>query len=342
MRYGAIALVGAIVCVGQPVYADGRSEPAALAVARHDVDGSDYLAARGALVSALDSGTAGPEELAEIYKLSGIVEAALGNDDAATEAFDRWLSIDPKGILPAGTSPKIMRPFDSAAATLKAREPLKVKVETSASPPSVTLVVVNDPDKLITRAQVFVVADGKPEAKIEGAGTARITLALPHGERLDLRLQALDAHGNRVVELGSTDVPIVITGGAPLVATTKPVIRHRDEPIVERPLVLRWWLWTGVAVAFGGAGTYFGLQARDGANQLSAFNAASQQHVFTEATELASTTRRDALFFNIGMGAAGVFAIGATVLYLTRPHMETRVSVVPQRDGGAVVFGGAF
>lgn len=345
MRYGAIALVSAIVCVGQPVFADGDT---ALDAARHDVEGSDYLAARGALVSALDAGTAGPAELAEIYKLSGIVEGALGNDNAATESFEKWLAIDPKGALPAGTSPKITRPFDSAAATVKAREPLKVKVETSASPPSVTLVVVNDPDKLITRAQVFVVADGKPEAKIEGVGTARIRLALPRGERLDLRVQALDAHGNRVVELGSADVPIVITGGAPPVATTKPAIKHRGtsdrgEPIVQRPLYLRWWMWTGVAVVFGGAGTYFGLQARDGANQLSALNAASQQHVFTEATDLASTTRRDALFFNIGMGAAGVFAIGATVLYLTRPHMETaRVGVVPQRGGGAVVVGGAF
>jgi hypothetical protein len=341
MRYGAIALVGAIVCVGRPVFADGDT---ALDAARHDVEGSDYLAARGALVSALDAGTAGPVELAEIYKLSGIVEGALGNDNAATESFEKWLAIDPKGVLPPGTSPKITRPFDSAAATVKAREPLKVKVETSSAPPSVTLVVVNDPDKLITRAQVFVVADGKREAKIEGVGTGRITLALPPGERLDLRVQALDAHGNRVVELGSTDVPIVITGGAPPVATTKPAIKHdRGEPIVQRPLYLRWWLWTGVAVAFGGAGTYFGLQARDGANQLSALNAASQQHVFTEATDLASTTRRDALFFNIGMGAAGVFAIGATVLYLTRPDMEAaRVGVVPQRGGGAVVVGGAF
>jgi len=338
MRYGAIALVGAIVCVGQPVFADGDT---ALDVARHDVQGSDYPAARGALVAALDAGTAGPAELAEIYKLSGIVEGALGNDNAATENFEKWLSIDPKGVLPAGTSPKITRPFDSAAATVKAREPLKVKVETSATPPSVTLVVVNDPDKLITRAQVFVVADGKRESKIEGAGTARITLVLPRGERLDLRVQALDAHGNRVVELGSTDVPIVITGAAPAVVATRSPAR-RAEPIVERPLYLRWWLWTGVAVAFGGAGTYFGLQARDGANQLSALNAASQQHVFTEATDLASTTRRDALFFNIGMGAAGVFAIGATILYLTEPRTETRVSVVPQPNGGAVVVGGAF
>src|SRR5512141_513819 len=108
----------------------------ALELARHDVETSDYLAARGALVSALDAGTASPEELAEIYKLSGIVEGALGKEAEATESFARWLSIDAKGTLPPGTSPKIMKPFEAAA---KANEPVVVKVETEAAPPSVTL-----------------------------------------------------------------------------------------------------------------------------------------------------------------------------------------------------------
>src|SRR3954462_2035736 len=106
----------------------------ALELARHDVESSDYLAARGALVSALDAGSASPEDLAEIYKLSGIVEGALGKDAEATASFARWLAIDPKGTLPPGTSPKITRPFDAAA---KKTDALKVKVETEAAPPSV-------------------------------------------------------------------------------------------------------------------------------------------------------------------------------------------------------------
>lgn len=312
----------------------------ALELARHDVDTSDYLAARGALVSALDAGTASPEELAEIYKLSGIVEGALGKDADATASFAKWLAIDPKGTLPPGTSPKIMRPFDAAA---KLDATVKVKVETAAAPPSVTLVIQSDPQRLVTRARVFVRADGKPETQVEGAGTDRIKLALPTGKRLDLRVQALDAHGNRVVELGSTDVPIVITGAAAeTVAVTKPAVKHHDEPRASRPLYLRWWLWGTVGVAFAGAGTYFGIQARSDANALSALNAASQQHTFTEASDLESRARREALFCNIGLGAAGVFAIGATILYLTEPRIETRIAAVPTRDGAAVVYGGTF
>ncbi|MEO8552585.1 MAG: hypothetical protein ABI678_21560, partial [Kofleriaceae bacterium] len=265
------------------------------------------------------------------------VEGALGNETEAAAAFASWLSIDPKGTLPAGTSPKIMRPYEAAS-----REPVKVKVETSAAPPAVTLVILADPAKLVTRARVFVVADGKPEAKIEGTGTDKIELALPAGKRLDLRVQALDAHGNRIVELGSAEVPIVITGGAGATEPVKPRIVANRAPAAERPLYLRWWLWGTVGVAFAGAGTYFGIQARSDANDLSALNAASQQHSFTEATDLESRARREALFCNIGLAAGGALALGATILYLTRPHTETQITAVPTRGGAAVFVGGAW
>jgi len=336
----------AMVAMAAPVQAQGESP---LATARKDVEGSDYMGARGALQAALNAGTASPEELTEIYKLAGVVEAALGNDKDATDNFRKWLSIDPKGTLPAGTSPKITRPFDTAAARVKSRGPLKLKVDTKALPPSVTLVVVNDPEALVAKARVFVRADGKAETQVEGDDRDKggIKVVLPQGDRLDLRVQALDEHGNRVLELGSTDVPIVITRAKPDVhktdgkGTPHPVIVHH-EPGVQRPLYLRWWMWTGAAVVFAGAGTYFGWQAHTDTDALSKLNAESQSHVFTEASDLATRAKREALFFNIGMGTAGVFAIGATILYLTRPDLETQVSVVPQPGGAAVVYGGTF
>jgi hypothetical protein len=64
--------------------------------------------------------------------------------------------------------------------------------------------------------------------------------------------------------------------------------------------------------------------------------------MFTEAQDLESRARREALFCNIGLGAAGAFAIGATILYLTEPRMETRISALPTRGGATVVYGGTF
>jgi hypothetical protein len=330
--------------------ASGRAaragDDSAFAQAKRDVEASDYQAARGALASALDAGSASPQELAEIYKLSGIVESALGNTDAATEAFARWLVIDPKATLPPGTSPKIVRPFDAAAANKP--PPLKVKAETSAAPPTVTLVIGDDSFTMIARARVVVVVDGKREVTLEAAGKLRITIALPTGKRLDLRVQGLDAHGNRVVELGTEDVPIVIVtdGSAPKrddealsLLKTKPA-----TPSEPRPLYLKWWVWGSGAVAFGALATYFGIAAVSATNDLDRLNATSQDHTFTEALDVESRARRDVWLFDIGMGIAGAAAVTATILYLTepRPTTETRVTAVPIHGGGAVVIGGRF
>jgi hypothetical protein len=319
-----------------------------LADARAAVDASDYLAARGALDKALAGGKASPDDLADIYRMKGIVDAALGNTAAATTAFGKWLALDPKAALPAGTSPKITRPFDAAQDQAKGREPIKVKAETTADPPSVTLVIVSDPYMMIDRARVFVRVDGGKEQKLEASGKKKIKIELPTGKRLDLRVQALDEAGNRVAVVGTSDVPLVIVG--PGGGETPVVVKKHDEapkPVVvrdehPRPLYLKWWVWAGGAVAIGAGATYFGLSARDETDRLTQLNANSFDHRFTEASSLESDAKRDAMIFNVGMGVAGAVAIGAAILYLTEPHAEAHVAAAPINGGGAVVVGGRF
>jgi tetratricopeptide (TPR) repeat protein len=319
-----------------------------LADARAAVEQSDYFAARAKVDKALADGGANADELAELYKLKGIVEGALGNSAAATTAFGKWLALDPKAELPAGTSPKITRPFTAAQTQAAHREPVKVKTETTADPASVTLIVVSDPFMMIAKARVIVRVDGGAEQTLESAGEKKIKIDLPHGKRLDLRVQALDEHGNHVAELGTADVPIVIVGPGGEVAVHA-VAKHEPAqpkaapaPAHARPLYLKWWAWTGVAVVFAAGGTYFGFQARSEADQLNKLNADSQDHRFDEALALQSTASRDVTLFNVGMGVAGAFAVGATILYLTEPRAETRLTAMPVQGGGAVVVGGSF
>ncbi len=347
MRRATIA-VALVIAVGS-----AHADDAELDAARKAVESSDYLAARSSLQTALADGSASPDELGEIYKLTGIVEGALGNTVAAKNAFARWLALDPKGALPAGTSPKITRPFNAAST---ATAPLKVKTETSSDPPEVTLVVISDREQLIATARVFVRADGGPEYEVDGSGhdrarnaQDRITMPMPHGHRLDLRVQGLDRHGNRVVELGSTEVPIVITGATPEPAATAPLAHqpaaHPPRPIEppkQRAVLLRWWLWGSVAVAFAGAGTYFGVLARSNKNELDTIDANSSAHDFNDATSLATRIRYELLAFNVGIAAGGAFAIGAAILFATRPHYEQHVAIVPAPGGGSIVIGGAF
>ncbi|HEY0194338.1 MAG TPA: hypothetical protein VGC42_24665, partial [Kofleriaceae bacterium] len=159
------------------------------------------------------------------------------------------------------------------------------------------------------------------------------------------RIAALDDHGNRLVELGSRDVPIVIIGT--VAARPSPVpAAPRPAAVAEQPtsraIYLRWWPYAIGAVAFGGAATYFGLRTRTDADDLRALDRQSANHDFTEAMKLEDRGHRDALLTNIGVGVAGALAITAGVMYFLAPpgHAERRIGAVPVRGGGAIVLGG--
>ena len=125
-----MALV-AVCAIAYPVAAEAD----AIDNAKAAVDRSDYLAAKTALQQALDAGGYTPDQLAEIYRLSGIVSGALGDAQAATQAFERCLALAPKATLPPGTSPKIMKPFEAAQAFYKSHQRVEVKTETATEPP---------------------------------------------------------------------------------------------------------------------------------------------------------------------------------------------------------------
>jgi hypothetical protein len=316
--------------------------------ARKAVDSSDYMAARTALTAALQAGTASPSDLAEIYKLTGIVAGALNETDAASTAFAKWIALDPKAALPPGTSPKIERPFEKAKKT----EALKVKPETSANPPSITLVVAGDSLHLVAGARVTASVDGGAEQTFDGKGSSRITVALPKGKRVDLRVAVVDTYGNHLVELGSTEVPIVIVGegGTPVREHQTDAVKPQRDAVVitpspshPRPLYAKWWVWGAGAVVLGGAGVAFGVAGRSAASDLDRLNANSSAHTFSEAKALESTARRDLLLFDIGIGVAGAAAIGAAILYVTEPRgVEQHVAIAPAPGGGSVFVRGQF
>jgi hypothetical protein len=349
MRRWGLALVAAAVLLVRPVRAS--ADDAALAQARTAVENSDYMTARTALEKALSDGGAEPDELAEIYKLTGIVEAALGNTKEATAAFGKWLALEPKGTLPQGTSPKITRPFDAAH---KKAPKLDLKTETSADPPKVTLVIGIDPVG-ISRARVLVSVDGKTEHEFErdGGGAQKIAIDLPRGHRLDLRVEALDVHGNRIAVLGSKDVPIVIVTQEKVepdkdkdkIVEKKALETKKDQVIVpahERAWYARWRVWgiaAGVGVVVSGAMVY---KTHADISDLEAKNANSPDYAWGAGRDAESTARRDLLITNIAVGVTGALAVGTALFYLTRPHEEVQLVAVPVRGGGAVSLGGHF
>lgn len=318
--------------------------------AKAAVGASDYLTARTQLTQLIARGDNSPEDMAEVYRLSGIVAGALGETKAATEAFQKCLALAPKATLPVGTSPKIARPFAEAQTYFKTHEPLRIKADTVATPPAVTITVVNDPLAMISRARVIATVDKAAPKIFEKPAAAEVTIGLPAAARIDLRVVALDDNGNRLAEVGSADVPIVLVGTAvvtviPPVITPKKVVHA--TPRSPRPLYLKWWLWGGTAVALAGGATYFAFGARSAKTELDDLNAHSVNHDFDEAKAVEARGKRDALLTNIGYGAAGAFAVVSVILVLTEPrasedHRVTTVTPVPLRGGGAVVLGVPF
>jgi hypothetical protein len=346
LRGGGVVLVAALVSLAVPAAADTPLDRAKAAI-----DQSDYFTARSSLDEALRSGANKPDEVAEVYRLSGFVAAALGDAKAAKAAFERCLTLAPNSALPAGTAPKIIKSFVAAQESLKGKKPLEIKTETATEPPSVTIQVVEDPLKMITKVQATFVVDGKPEQKLDKDAADKVTIELPKGKRIDLRVAALDEHGNRLAELGSTSVPIVILGkgggdSGGTVVIKKPPPPKPTGPIKERPLYLQWWLWGGASVVFLGAGTYFGVAAILAKNELQDLGNESGNHPFDQVTPVEDRARRNVLLTNIGLIAGGAFAATTVVLYLTRPKQPTerRMAVTPtvHSNGAGVVLGGTF
>lgn len=320
--------------------------------AKAQIDASEYFPARASLDKAYQAGSNKPADIAEIYRLTGIVHAALNDPKAAQLAFQKCLALSPQTTLPAGTSPRISRPFAAAQEFLKEKKPLEIKTSTTADPPSVTVEIISDPMSMITSLQAVAIVDGKPEERIDQLAAPSAKIELPKGKRIDLRVVALDEKGNYLVEIGSKEVPIVILGkGDSDIVIKPPPPKSTPKPYKERPLYLKWWLWAGAAVVFGGAGAYFGYDVVRAQDELEEIGAQSANHTFDEAKDIEDRGRRSALFANIGLIAGGSFAITATVLYLTRPSRPTEerqpakpISIAPMvsPQAAGLVLGGHF
>jgi len=318
-----------------------------LAQARKAVAESDYASARPALAAALEAGDHSPEEIAEIYRLSGIVAAALGDAKTATEEFTRLLALSPKAALPAGTSPKLKRPFEAAGRYFKTHAPLEVKTETVETPPTITLILVNDPLDMVAKAHVVFSVDGGAEQTKDVTASDRTEIALPAGRRIEVRVAAVDVHGNRLAEVGSKDAPIVIVSEAPPPPPEPAPVAAPTRVVVHaaaRPFYLHWMLYEAAAAVFAVGTGYFAVSTYLDKSELTQLNGESALHQFSEAKAIEDRGHRDALLTNIGLGMTGALAITAGVLYVMRPrdHVETRVTAAPTPGGGAIVFGGTF
>jgi len=345
-----LSVVLAVALAGVPA---AHAAPT-IETAKAALDASDYPGARQQLNDVLARGNNGPAELAEIYRLLGVAAAAVGDANAATDAFARCLALAPKTTLPDGTSPKITKPF--AAAKAKVKSPLAIKAEARST--ALLVQTVHDPMDMVVRFRVTVRVDGKLSPTIEKPAAEEMEIAVPTGARTDVWVAAVDKHGNRLAEVGSSDVPLVIVGNAKpdVKPDGKPDAKPDGKPdgkpdervagtpirtrtvVHERPLILQWWLWGGMTVLAGAATTYFGMQAIDGRDSLQTMTDGTPN--WDEFQSTRSRTERNVLITNIGFGVTGVFGLAAAILFVTRPSPS--VEPMPVEGGAGVAMRGRF
>lgn len=313
----AVALVLAALAAPAGARAD---ESRHLADARQALASLKYEQALHALEKALYTGKNSSGDMKTIYRMLGEIHAALGRQDEAQRNFRNLLALDPAAELARGISPKIQQPFKAARDAMSARGKLEVRCSVDDASSRVTLEVVSDPAEMLGGARVvYRLADGT-EQIVEASGPGSHTMRVPVTEPVSLVCAAVDEHGNRLVEVGTWSAPLTLTPvepeqpSAPALTAARPAGKAPAPPLYGR-----WYVWGTASLLAGGAGGYFGWQARQDEAELDRLNQNSPDHSFSEAEKIEKRGKRNALLANIGIGAAGVFVVAAVVSLVLEP-----------------------
>ncbi|HKE20011.1 MAG TPA: tetratricopeptide repeat protein [Kofleriaceae bacterium] len=323
------------------------ADAAGLDEARRELGELRYEQALATLDRALEAGTSGPAATAQIYLLLGEVRASVGQRGEAERAFQMALSIDPDLELRKGVSPKIGRPFHRAQRARRGDRPIAIAHRVVAQdPPTVAVLVQSDPLGMVAGARIIYWSKDGAARSVAGAGKDRIEIALPRGASR-FTVAGIDAHGNRVAELGSDDQPLTLgtgnsarprpaparvaatpevdAGPAPAPRAPRPeaaaevAIEKRGEP-TSTPFYASWLVWGGVTLGFAAVGTWAGLSANSAVNDLDDIRASNYEVEFTAAKKVADRAEQRSLIANICFGAATATAITSAVFYFRSRH----------------------
>ncbi|MBM4778861.1 MAG: tetratricopeptide repeat protein [Archangiaceae bacterium] len=107
MRLVGIVTTSWLLLSAQGAFAQVAPKNDALTKGQQQVDEGDFEDAVKTLQTGLDAPALSDEQLAEIYRLLGLANLYLGNEDKARDAFEKLLQARPDYELPKATPPKI-------------------------------------------------------------------------------------------------------------------------------------------------------------------------------------------------------------------------------------------
>ncbi|MEW5738065.1 MAG: hypothetical protein AB1938_04010 [Myxococcota bacterium] len=246
------------------------------------------------------------EEQAKVNLCEGVVLADLNRFDDARAAFKAGLLLTPDAPLPLKVAPKVQAEVDAMRARVK-RElaPLLAKQEAERKQAETERLEAENKKKVAEakaqEAQRLELEHKTLEAEARAAESARL---LAEAEAKLKELARLEAERRQAAVL-AFDRPVADSNLTPP-DRQSPLVSVSSAPPSKVPMALT-LIFTGAALAAGGVGMYFGLQAQSKSDEAkSAIYQDDAQRLLEQAGSNATTA-------NILYGTAGALALGAII-----------------------------
>jgi hypothetical protein len=225
-----------------------------LVLAEEAYDQVDFEAALTLATEAIEGGQRSQQEMTRLYELISMCAAALDRVDEAREAYTRMLALNPDADVDASLAPRIRTIFLEASGSWVTRRGRLAAEATPLFERGELRVDLSDPlamgHTVVVRVRVDRAGEYREhsEAAIEHAYVE--VPSLRGATSAELIVRVLDVHGNRVVEVGTDDEPLVVRAHvAPRV--DPPQVAAPDRPVepTTTPVTRRPWFWAVIGTA---------------------------------------------------------------------------------------------
>lgn len=256
-----LALCAAAAWLGNPSTTHAQS---ALETAESAYDAGRLDEASSQLQAALRTGDLGPQQVARVYRLIGILSVADGNDEAALNAFSISLALSNEQSTPPELGPEQAASFEAVRAERSAspfvlnvdhdeivrNAPVRLDVEPSSAPLD-----------LIATYRVSTRSSGAPwtgDGSVASGGVTLEALAWRGAERMEVEVSARDRFGNTLTRQTLTlTLPDEQPGEEPVLTSVVAPPRTETPPASGRKRRILIGVIAGVVLA--GAATGLGL-----------------------------------------------------------------------------------
>jgi hypothetical protein len=260
-----LSVLAFVLCLAS---AEARAQggPESLAAAETAYSDVDFERARSAATEAISLGGLSPTELVRAYQLVGVSCSALGDAPAARDAFVQMVSIDPDARLDDTVPPRLRAPFLEARGQVSGRSGrLSAEVQLARAYGALRI-ALSDPFQLVVTVRIHARVEGEVEFTTTEFDPEPEIMARHSGatsaDRMEYWLEALDAHGNQVLLVGTEYEPRVVGRVAAVAAGTDgtPPAGGGGPGVFGEPV---FWIIVGAVLAVGaGIGIGFAVDAQ--------------------------------------------------------------------------------